>query len=144
MEKISFRLSGLPTLPKKNKKKEADFGLVFRAYIEKNWPKHSAQFELKDTRGKNVFPFDEVEEAQVRHALRSKTKKGNLIRIINGTQGAPDYVYFKECQNSFIVIRYPSHKGYIIDIDDFINEKERSSRKSLTEERAEEISTRVI
>lgn len=142
MVKTLFRQNGLPDLPKKNRKREADFGLVFRKLIEKNLPKDSYAFELKDTNGKSYFNFNELGEDQINHALRNKSKKGNLIRIINGTKGSPDYVYLKNCVYSFIVIRYPNII-VAIDIDDFINEKEKSNRKSLTESRALEISSIV-
>jgi len=134
----------LPSLPKKNKKKEADFGLKFRDLIESNPPMASYPFELKDTRGLDYFNFNLLEEDQIYSALRNKSEKGNLIRIVSGTRGAADYVYFKNCKYSFVVIKYP--KGYVfIDIDDFLKEKKTSGkRRSLTYDRAKEIATLVF
>ena len=126
----------LPPLPKKNRKLELDFNTVFRQYVEKHGLKYEAQYELKDTRGKNYFYIKELDEKQINHALRAKTPKGNLVRIINGTPGAADFVYYKNCQYSFIVIRYPRFLAFI-DIDDLLNEK----TKSITSTRAKEIAT---
>lgn len=126
----------LPQLPKKNRKKEADFGTAFKEFIKKKRPQQSYQYELKDTRGKNYFYLRELDDKQREHALRAKTKTGNLVRVISGTSGAPDYHHFVNCQYSFIVIKYPKFFAFI-DIDDLLNEK----GKSLKAERAQEIST---
>jgi len=37
---------------------------------------------------------------------------------------------------AYIVIQYPSQNYYVIDIDAFVKERDTSTRKSLTEERA--------
>lgn len=131
----------LPNLPKKNKRKEADFGLIFRNMLDTEYP--TASYELKDTDGKDYLNFNELNTEQINHALRNKSKKGNLIRIVSGTLGAPDYIYLKKCQYSFVVIRYPKIIVFI-DIDDFIKEKNVSKRKSLTSERAKAISTTCV
>ncbi len=128
----------LPDLPKKNKQKEASFGLDFRAYIDTHSPDASYSYELKDTRGKDYFSFRELDDKQIDHALRSKTEKGNLIRIMSGTPGAPDYVHLKNCKHAFIVIKYPRFSAYI-DVDAFLLERDSSDRKSLTDERARAI-----
>ncbi len=131
-------MNNLPALPSVRKSKEADFGVRFRAWIAEN-PMPSGTFELKDTRGKDFLPFDEVGEGQIAHALRSKSRKGNLIRVQSGTPGAPDYAYFRQAF-AWIVIKY--RRGFeIIDIETFLKEKAQSKRKSLTHARAREIST---
>lgn len=133
----------LPELPKKNKKKEAEFGIKFRHFIEANPPIASYPYELKDTDGAEYLNFNEVTEEQVNSALRSKSITGNLIRIVNGTPGAPDYVFFRLCRYSWIVIRYP--KGFVfIDIDVWLKEKRASQRKSLIYERAIKIAHLVV
>jgi hypothetical protein len=130
----------LPDLPKKNKKKEAEFGLVFRKWIEENPPIASYPYELKDTDGEEYLNFAEVTPDQVNSALRSKSVTGNLIRIVNGTPGAPDYVFYCMCKYAWVVIRYP--KGFVlIDIDAWLKEKKTSNRKSLIFERAIKIAT---
>lgn len=133
----------LPELPKKHKQKEASFGLDFRAYIDEHAPDASYAYELKDTRGKDYFSFRELDDKQIDHALRNKTERGNLIRIVSGTPGAPDYVHLKNCKYSFIVIKYPKFSAYI-DIDDFLLERDKSDRKSLLGDRAKEIAVHFV
>jgi len=128
----------LPNLPKKNRKKEAEFGLKFRHFIEDNPPAASYPYELKDTDGCEYLNFSEVTDDQIAHAQRAKTAKGNLIRIVAGTPGAPDYVFYRNCEYSWIVIRYP--KGFVfIDVDVWLKEKATSKRKSLLYSRAIDI-----
>ena len=126
----------LPPLPKKNKKTEANFGLAFVEFIKNKKPQESYQYELKDTRGKDSFYLKELSEKQVNHALRSKTKTGNLVRVISGTPGSPDYHHFVNCKYSFVVIRYPQFFAFI-DIDDLLNE----GGKYLNYKRAQVIAT---
>lgn len=126
----------LPELPKKHGSQEADFGLVFRKWIEAVLPP-TASFEHKTSRGSDRFPFYEVKDLQIGNALKIKGK-GNLIRVQSGTPGAPDYIWLK-AEPAYVVIEYP--KGFVlIDIDDFLNEKRVSVSKSLTYNRAIEIS----
>lgn len=125
----------LPNLPKKNNKREADFGLKFRKWIEANPPAIQCGFEHKDTNGKNYLPFSAVTDDQIAIGLQAKTK-GVLIRVQAGTVGAPDYVWLRAyC----LVINYP--QGFeIIDIESFVREKKISKSKSLQYARAKEIS----
>lgn len=130
-------MQNLPDLPKKNKKREADFGLKFRTWIENNPWACSCTFELKDTRGKDYFNIKELTEDQRNSALRTKSKKGNLIRIISGTPGAADYAFYANSP-AFIVVKYPKFFCFI-DIDILIREE-----KSVTSNRALEIATLII
>lgn len=130
----------LPNLPKINKKKEADFGLLFRKW----WVKHGmdAGYELKDSRGKDSIAFSEVSEKQEYVGLASKSRVGILIRVERGTEGAQDYIGLKNSA-SWIVIKYPKF-FCIIDIENFLAERDRSKRKSLTSDRAKEIATIIV
>ena len=125
----------LPPLPQQNRKKEADFGITFRSWLKSN-PMTSCSFELKHTRGKNNFPFNELKSEQIVYAIN--IVKGSLIRV-QGLQGEPDYVYLKNVP-AYIVIKYPLF-FCLITIEEFLKEKRLSSRKSLTDIRAKEIST---
>ena len=127
-----------PPLPKLNKKSEADFGLRFRKWWEK-YGMGGAPYELKDSRGKSSIPFSEITDEQIHFALAAKSRKGILIRVEKGTVGSPDYVGFRNSP-AWVVIRY-DRMFYIIDIENFLAERERSSRKSLTNLRAEAIAT---
>ena len=135
----------LPELPKKIKHKEADFGTkVFKPWVHANASlfKRGCTFELKQTKT-NSIPFSCLEEVQIDASLAIKWgAKGYLIRNLTGTIGAPDYSFYNN-NPAFIVIRYPS--GFVlIDIETFLEEKKRSRRKSLTWERAQEISWKII
>lgn len=128
-------MSNLPDLPKQHKQKEADFGITLRRWIEKNPTLISSTWELKHTRGKDSLPFNEVTEDQVAYALSAE--RGAFIRV-QGVKGEPDYVYIKG--PAYIVVKYPK-VAYAISINNFLFERDHSKRKSLTVERAKEIST---
>lgn len=124
------------------KKSEADFSILLRHYLKAHPLPVSCPLEVKDTRGKDSFSYAELKEEQINNALASKSDKGNLIRISMGTVGAPDYAWYRNSP-AYIVIKYPS--GFVfIDIETFILERDTSRRKSLTWERAQEISIRTV
>lgn len=124
------------------KRKEADFSLVLRHYLKANPLPISCPIEVKDTRGKNYFSYAELKEEQINNALASKSSKGNLIRIASGTVGGPDYAWYINSPAP-IFIHYPKWM-IVIDTETFIIERDRSRRKSLTLERAKEISIKSI
>ncbi len=124
------------------KKQEADFSVLLRHYLKANPLPLSCPIECKDTRGKDSFFYSELKEEQINNALASTSNKGNLIRISSGTIGGPDYAYFRNSP-AYIVIKYP--KGFVfIDIQTLTTEKDRSRRKSLTWERAQEIANIAV
>lgn len=130
----------LPDLPKQNKKPEADFGIRFRKWwLSKG---KNAPYEMKDTRGTDSFPFNELSPEQEAFGLACQTDKGVLIRVEKGTIGAPDYVGFK---NSiyYIVIHFKSGTE-IITINNFIRCRDTCGRKSLTYNQAKHISSLSI
>lgn len=128
----------LPDLPKIKKQKEADFGLLFRSWWNKN-PK-DATYELKQTEIDSL-QFSAVEESQIAWAKAVKSKRGALIRV-QGISGEPDYV---GCRNkpAYIVIKYPDF-WCLIHASTFECERIISKRKSLTADRAREIAEKVI
>lgn len=128
----------LPELPKKNNKKEADFGLKFRKWIEAN-PLYTASFEMKHTDGKDYLNLSEIKTAQVNFGRLIQSDKGVLIRL-KGVEGLPDYMYVRE-EAAFVVIKYPDFFA-IIDIHFIAFEKERA--KSLSSLRAKQIAWRII
>ena len=125
----------LPELPKQHKNKEADFGVDLKHRTEKEKPPTCA-LELKHTRGKDSLAFSEVSDDQIAFANSISSVKGAWIRVI-GMRGEPDYIWLKN-EPAYIVIKYPKGICYIT-IGNFLYEKERSKRKSLTWERACEI-----
>lgn len=124
-------------------KKEADFSILLRHYLKAHPLPVSCPLEVKDTRGAKSFPFSEWPQEQRDNAMSSKKNdKGNLIRISVGTTGAPDYAWYIHSP-AYISIKYPI--GFvIIDAETLILEISRSKRKSLTWERAKEISIRTV
>lgn len=127
----------MPELPKQNKKEESDFGLVFRKWWEKK--RLPGEFELKDSRGQKSIAFSEFHHDQEVIANLAISRKGVLLRREFGTAGAADYSGLVETPY-WIVIRYPK-SFHIISYETFILERSRGKRKSLTEERALQIST---
>jgi hypothetical protein len=123
-------------------KQEADFSIRLRHYLKAHPLPISCPLEVKDTRGKEYFSYAELKEEQINNAMASKSDKGNLIRISVGTIGAPDYCYYRNSP-AYVVIKYPS--GFVfLDIETLVLERDSSKRKSLTWERAQEISIRTV
>lgn len=130
----------MPPLPKQNKTKEADFGIDFRKWWEKNPMR--GEFELKDTRGKLVFYFSELSYDQEVVCNKAISRKGVLIRRSSGTAGGADYSGLVESPY-WVVINYPD--GFcIIGFETLLLERDRSKRKSLTWDRAKEISIKTV
>lgn len=133
-------MTNLPPLPKQHKQKEASFGIDLKHWVEKNLPP-TASFEEKHTHGKDSLPFKAVEDSQIAFALRISSDKGAWIRTL-GMNGEPDHVWLRN-EPAYIVIKYP--KGVVfVSIGNFLYEKEKSKRKSLTWDRACEIAWKVI
>lgn len=126
----------LPDLPKQIKKREANFGLTFRAWWVKNPLR--GEIELKDTRGKDSIAFSEFSQDQEIVGLAAIGKKGILVRRESGTIGGADYSGLLESPY-WIVIKYP-REFHVISLTTFLLEKKRSKRKSLVNSRAREIS----
>lgn len=124
----------LPELPKMIKKKEAEFGIKLRAWMEKE-KRFSCAIETKYTPG-NSIRFSCVEPKQLVYGMAMKSDKGVMVRI-QGSNGEPDYMW---CRNmpAYIGIKYPD--GFVlIDVETFIMERDRSKEKSLSWQRARDI-----
>lgn len=117
------------------KKREADFGLLFRHWLKAN-PQHTCAYEIKQTGGTSL-PFSALEEHQQDYLEAIRSDKGVLVRVIGGN-GEPDYIYLRNCR-ACVVVKYP-HGFEVIDIGTWILEKAKSPRKSLTAARAKQIS----
>ena len=140
-------MNTLPNLPIKHNKPEATFGEKLVQFVSKlNEPffNYPCWIEIKETTD-NLFYFRQLEDLQISKLLKIKNE-GLLIRITeassNGTHGIPDYAWTYK-QPAYVGIRY-AKSWCFIDIETFVMEKERSKRKSLTEQRAIEISIKVI
>lgn len=131
--------------------KESNMQTLFGKYIKAVLPNKSATFELKICKG-NALPFEAVKEHQ-REALLRCQNGGFYHKLID----PPVYAEMKTRFNAkrpfdclyligveaFVVVwfyRERKPKKFIfIPIKVFLEEEEKSSRKSLTEIRAEQI-----
>lgn len=122
-------------------KREAKFQTLFRHWLRAN-PRFTAAFELKQTRTDSI-PFNAVEEHQI-DALLAVRNKSLLYKIPDDSRGVKpfDMVYLKDA-HGMIVIKYP-HFFVIIDVFQFVKERDLSLRKSLTEDRARAIALEVV
>ena len=121
------------------KKREADFGKQFRAWVRAQKDLPSAAFELKQTTI-DYISFSALQDHQ-EAALLAATSSGLLYKAPDDSRGVKpfDFFYLKRTP-AFVVIKYP--KGFEgITIENFIAEREKSNRKSLTHDRAKLIST---
>lgn len=126
----------MQALPQFNKKKEANFGLAFRKWIEDIRPTNSS-YELKQTETDSIS-FSAVKDKQISWLLMLSSDTGALVRV-QGMSGEPDYIWGRK-MDCYVFIKYP--QGFVgIEVRDFVQEKKNSLRKSLTWDRAKEIST---
>lgn len=121
------------------KKREANFQTTFSSYVQKK--KIIGNFELKQTTG-NSFPFKNSKSGQDRqiNSLVTAQQEGYFWKFSD--EDSREKLF--DCSNvppidGYIVIKYPK-VFCIINIYDFIAEDKRSERRSLTKERAMEIS----
>lgn len=119
---------------------ESKSSLRFRHWVRANGKRlMSGSYEVKDSRGKNYLSFKEIKEEQINHALANQSERGNLIRISSGTVGGADYNFFRK-STAWFVIFYPE-VFHVISVENFLFERDRSTNKSLTEQRARAIAT---
>lgn len=97
-------------------------------------------FELKITK-LGYLNFDRVKPHQIRNLRLAK--KRLIWKIPDDSRGEKPFDCFQlRNAEAYIVIMYYKRgqkEFVVIEVDTFVNEKETSTRKSLTEERAKEI-----
>lgn len=135
--------------------KEKQLQTILGKYLKENPQNENAVYELKMCKG-NAMPFDQVKEHQIK-ALK-QAKHGNLYHKISDqsigrgmnfgfTLKKPfDCVNIYKAEAYVVIVYYKPRqkKEFIfIDVNVFVNEIEISDRKSLTEERAKIISTKI-
>lgn len=125
-------------------KREAEFQKRFT-----KWKRHfmrdgSFAFELKITET-GTLPFSRLEEHQEIWLLNAKHSQICYKIPDVGYDSKPFDQFCLGGAKAFVVIMFNYSSGQkefiMIDIDDFIKEKETSDRKSLTYDRAKEIGT---
>ena len=125
--------------------KEKDFQSLFTVWAKRNWKK-SAAFELKLTKLKSM-PFNKVERHQL-IALYDAKYLSMFHKISDMSVGYKPFDCFCLAgAEAYVVVMYYK-KGdrkycYLIDVTAFRAEEQKSKRKSLTEERAGEIGTKI-
>lgn len=119
--------------------RESRFGILLRHFFATG-KQRTCLIEIKQTTT-NSLPFDCFEPGQVEYLRAAKSPKGVLIRNSDG-YGVPDYSYYRN-EPAYVGVRFPG-SFHLIDIDTFLLEQKRSKRKSLTAERAFEISTTSV
>lgn len=133
---------------------ERDMQILFKHYVANNPPKVSTVYELKLEKTKRLS-FDRVYDHQVA-GLRQAKGKGVYHKIQDqpstmvggrkmffGTKKPFDCLFLRGIAAYVVVMFYKPFEtkiAYFIEIDSWVKEKETSERKSLTEERAKEIS----
>lgn len=129
---------------------EAKLQTKFTKFLRDTWYLGSAAFELKIVKGKS-FPFSRVQEHQINGLL--KAKHGNhAYKLTDMSIGLKPYdCYVLSNSKAFVVLGFLKESikgGYfvsacIIDIDAFVEESKNSARRSITYQRAVELSTFV-
>jgi len=120
--------------------KEKDFQTHFNKWC-KHYVQYTSAFELKVSKGKSL-PFNALQEHQKNALLIAK--HGVLVwKIPDAGYQNPFDSFVMRGVGAYVVIAFRDQKKvfYLIDIDDWCNEEKISKRKSITEERAEELST---
>lgn len=119
-------------------KQEKDIYPPLRRWLKKYWP-YTGAYEVKLARGKSL-PFTALAKHQER-ALNI-IKHGRFShKLPDDTIGYKPSDIISLCEEGAYVVVFfqKSKKGYLIDIDEWRRERERSERKSITEERCEKI-----
>lgn len=129
----------------KNSFLEKHFQTAWNHWVVRNWKFEASNFELKYSQGKPI-PFNWVKPHQVQGLLDAKydiiawkysdidpRQKPFDSSVLTGMPG-------------YVILGYHPDKKiyYLIDVDDWVKELATSKRKSITKERAKEISTHVI
>lgn len=123
-------------------RREAKSSMVFRHWVRANAKNLvTCTLEMKDSRGKNYISFAEMKEEQRNFGMAIRGDKGVLIRT-QGGNGEPDYIFLKGTP-SFFVIKFP-RSFEVIGVDMIEHELKKTKAKSLTSQRAKEISLTSI
>lgn len=130
---------------------EKDFQAQFNTWLALNPPGGTTAYELKICKGKSIG-FDHVAEHQIK-ALRAVKKRGLYHKISDAPFGHSEGFRFHKPKpfdcfwikgEAFVVVLfYEPRRSKVmcfIDVDVWVKERDGSDRKSLTLDRAREIS----
>lgn len=126
------------------KRRESEFQTRLNRWAKAHWSFGSALVECKVSRGKSL-PFSAVSDKQERNLLQASTGFFNYTFSDYDRMGTPaDCVFLDGVGGAegYVAVQFwrPRNKEFfLIPISEWINEKETSSRKSITEERLKEL-----
>lgn len=138
--------------------KEKIIQSIFTAYIQDHSPTETTVWELKVENGTS-FLFSKVKDHQI--TALGAVKRGGLFHKISDSpmswmKGTPmrfgrpkpfDCFFIRGARAYVALLFYKPKKRkdlLMIDVDDFVRERNASVRKSLTELRAREIASEII
>jgi len=115
---------------------ERKYSAIFSRHLkDHNLP--SSCYELKMAKG--ALPFSAVKKHQEEALWHAK--HGQLVwKIADGGYVNPFDYFLLNRAGAYVAIKYSGGGLYFIDVDVWLREKKHSARRSLTEERAIEIS----
>ena len=126
--------------------KERDFQTKFSKWLRYQDRIGNAVFELKIVKGDSM-PFDRVADHQV-EALYHASREFIVYKIPDDTIGQKPFDCFKITRaDAYVVIYFYKHANrefFLINIHDFIAEKNESTRRSLTRDRAMQIGDQYL
>lgn len=127
---------------------EKDMQTLFGKWVKKNkhlYPR-SVAWELKICKGKSL-PYSRIEEHQEYYLIETSTV-GTFNKLSDATPGLKHYDCYLIKGDAYIVIMFYEPRkekiAYAIDISTWTCYKEKSSRKSITEEECAKIATKII
>lgn len=136
---------------------EKNFQTLFTSWARLNPPKVTTVWELKLAKGPSIA-FDRVYDHQVAglraakrglyHKIADSPFIQNAGKFMRFTKPKPFDCWFIAKAEAYVVILFykplQTKRMIFIEVDRWVKEKNSSKRKSLTEDRAEEISHHII
>ena len=129
----------LPDLPRQLNKKEASWTTKFlKQWVLEESTLPSGPIEVKQTSSDSI-PFNAVSEQQLADLIACTTKRGHWWKVADmGRKNDFDVVFYRNSP-AWLIFKYP--KGFVVmSVLTYEMEMKRSARKSLTWQRAREIS----
>lgn len=135
---------------------EKDMQSLFKVHLGKNVPTETMVYELKMEKGSSIAfarVYDhqvtwlyQAKHSHVYHKIADTTMSFGGKQTFNKPKPFDCMVIVKVPAWVIIMFYKPREKkeALYIDIDDWIKERDTSSRKSLTEQRAREISSHIV
>lgn len=127
---------------------ESDAQSRFTKWIRQGNYNQSAAFELKLAKGNSALSYSSFQPQQL--PMLHKAKHGCVYKKLSDLDPSlKPFDCLQICNSDAYIIAVWYHErktltAYWIDIDKFLEEQSSSSRKSITEQRAKELATKII